>query len=239
MAESPLGRTCLLLRRTVFRLGLKVPGEEVTVELEREMFLVRLQPAPGVGRQRQSLAGLVCDHAARVRVERARRPDRIAGAKLIEPRTGIVVCRGPAGGQQLQAFVRRIRAGERLARGIVARMQPLSEVRDQVLELNLPVQVALQAFAGVLQYFRAPLGCRVYVRSPGRDDDVLAALERAVRIRLHLQLGERGRRQGTLQPDPQRLGDPAQNHPNPGRVSSLQEPAEDTDRREVEAGDAG
>ena len=37
--------------------------------------------------------------------------------------------------------------------------------------------------------------------------------------------------------NPERLGNPAQDHPNPGRAGALQEPAEDAERREVEAGD--
>ena len=134
-----------------------MPGQEVTVEPERGMFRVRLQPAPCVGRQRRSPAGPACDHAARIGVERACRPDRIARHQLIEPRARLVERGGPAGKQQLQAFVRCVPSGERLARGMLARMQPLSQVRDQVLELDLAVEVALDVLAGVLQYFLAPL----------------------------------------------------------------------------------
>ena len=60
-------------------------------------------------RQHHRLAGLVGGHAGRFLIQRADRPDRIAGAVLAKARSRCILGGGPAGCQQLQAFARRTR----------------------------------------------------------------------------------------------------------------------------------
>ena len=92
----------------------------------------------------------------------------------------------------MQAFFWGIRSREGLSGVVLTRLQPAPEFLYQVLEMNLPLQIALEFIGSVRQQQSAPLVRSAYVRLPCLDDDFLAAFDGAVRIRLNQQFREYG-----------------------------------------------
>ena len=118
------------------------------------------------------------------------------------------------------------------------RTQIALKVLYQILEINLPLQILLEVISGMRQQRSAPLVGHIHIRIPRLNNDILAAFEGTIHIRLYQQLIIYRRRKVSLKPYPQSLGQCAQNDPHPGRVRRLQKPPQDAHCREVKAGDS-
>ena len=130
-----------------------VDGEEIAIELHDQLLFILFQPQPGGRGQHHRSAGLIRDHGGlgSMRAEGASRLDRIARTALKQPRPCGIEGGGLALYQQLQALLRLADRYEGLAGVVVARLQPVPELIDHVLEHDLPVEMALHVADDPLQ----------------------------------------------------------------------------------------
>ena len=171
-----------------------------------------------------------------MRAERASRLDRIARAALKQPRPRGIQGGGLALYQQLQALLRLAYRYKGLADVIFARFQPVPELIDHVLEHDLPVEMALHVIDDALQQRVAQVLVCGRVRPRRGKNDILAALQGAVRIRLEQQVFVNGGGKVALQCALEFFRRGAQHHPRSGGLRGMHEPAQPVDGREIETG---